>query len=1269
MTDTPLFQQFAQKYKSTLQAQPEWVRNLHTAPSNFVADIVGLPALPSDLAAIVGMLSGSETAAHLSETLAPGFVQSARNLSQDIRDRATELAGVDPAIQLADDGTLDIDPVRLLLQEGPGALVPLGTPAKMTQATTRTGKLANIAKKTGNVVKEVALPGVQGKYAIGAPIQLAVTAGGPYAVDAGLELVKNDGNEPLQEPELFFPNAPEPFFPQDTISEPELFFAEDQIKDSEDSGIMKKLLWGGLATLTGVAGVSVSTSARNAARKVRRDASSILTGTAEKLEDVPGSRVTTDIKTLQGPITDKKTVGAIQTVNRYAALENAVNKSETPDADLFTAKLRTTGSSDSLGSRTKDALLTGRLPNSKVRTTPLTNHYAQLAKLTPDQQALYDDALVAGTKIDQMLREQNNVWGNQTYQSLDAIRQRAFADPKVKPLIEEARQLYGDALKYAVDRGTMTQEAATQMRINNPNFVPTRLGKEAIEDSILDIFKNTEPEMKVSNNLFEKRNALDEGIMPGEVVPPSRMHSSYLTRLIRYTEQNGLRRDFIDQMLAPGSKKFVNAGGKQVFEKVAKPLEGRTVTILRGGKQEHYVVRDNAIWSALQFTPNKAVDTIALIDNIRYGVTRLRIEGTTGVANPFFAPVSSFYDAFSSLATVPKGRGLGALDEVLMRLSDGRFKLGSLDLTALASPVTGTAKVANAKIRLAISQSLDASLRNDGFISKTLGPAETQRLRDVMLRAYENSSFAVHQHYGGGSFGALDAIHDTSADDILRAISPQFVQETDTGIRALIETNGISRTYVNALHTIKASNRVQFTGTNIKRDISGTINMSNDELTKLVAQSRGIGGGDLGVRGGDPNTALGRVVQDYTRTKAYHNAMVQEFRTLYNAIKDDPAKVAGVMIVTNGAMLAAVAENMKDERWRDWFVNRLTPAQRGRTLYSKLIPDTYQPVAAAQITPMQRPAWSMTLEAYLALAGYKSIPDGDARDVQDVLNNVLINGWGISESDVLMTPIPDYVQPALSAYSAATSIGDPDQETFAINELGGQRFAQTNVFDENDPAVYRNLEKMMMEIFGAAGQVGTQMTYAALLSLNNNSDFMKTADNVAEAATDRFRQPTVSGYGSSLWGTDVRLSHTGEVTSAYFNKMENVQQVIEEYNRGVRGGGQLNNITQGVPLTQPGDSLIGTQVEKYGPIAQNLMKELQPLREEYSIVQKEIDGMNKRPGYIKPDAKHPTRNEYIATIKELETQMLEIINRYEEEFGVDFSRDINDLSSSPLSAR
>src|SRR5690606_16183581 len=153
--------------------------------------------------------------------------------------------------------------------------------------------------------------------------------------------------------------------------------------------------------------------------------------------------------------------------------------------------------------RMKHFFMTGQLPNSSVRSIQLSNHLNQLAKLTPEQQALYDDALSAGTKIDQMVKERNNVWGNQTYQSLDAIRTQAMADPQLKPLIEESRKLYRDAIQYAVDRGIMTQEKATELRIQNPNFSPTRLGRELDGEA---------PGAQGVGNLFEARDELTEGI-------------------------------------------------------------------------------------------------------------------------------------------------------------------------------------------------------------------------------------------------------------------------------------------------------------------------------------------------------------------------------------------------------------------------------------------------------------------------------------------------------------------------------------------------------------------------------------------------------------------------------------------------------------------------------------------------------------------------------------------------------------------------------------
>jgi len=1245
-----------------LKQQPKAVRDLATAPTNILSQIVNTPNVPSDLLMLTGALSGKQGLVDAGNAIR---WNAAGEMSQKLQDTGMEFAGVEPAIGIDEKtGKLKVDPLALVLQEGPGALIPMGLVNKGAQTTTKLGKAANLAA-------ELALPGVQGKYKVGAPIQLAATVGAPLALEkgldaAGVKLAEGQLDDPLNAAVLEDPLAMDKAVAATTptvadkgsLFDPLLAdpLNDTEFQDREDGWSLKNTIVTGLAVAAGVAGVAAAGQVRNTARAARKDAASILTGTRE-VESVPKTMQQTNIGDLRGPITDTKTVGAIQFANKNAALENALDKAKAPNADLFRAELTTTGSNDALGSRMKNFFLTGQLPNSKVRTVPLANHMNQLAKLKPEQQALYDDALNAGTKIDQMVKEQNNVWGNQTYQSLDAIRQRALADPQLKPLLEESRKMYHDAIQYAVDRGMMTQKKATELRIQNPNFVPTRLGIESLDDS------TGTPGV---GNLFEARDDLQSGIQPGELIAPSKLHTSYMSRLIKQAEINGLKRNFVDQMLAPGSKKFMVNGNQPVIEKVAKPMDGRTITIMRHGEPEHYVVRDNGIWSALQFAPNAAPRMNNWFDKMRQLTARGVVEGSTGLANPFFAPTSAWYDVASTFPTTPKGRALGPLDEILMRFSDGKVRLGNYDFSALASPITGTMKSYNAKAKLAFSQAFDASLRNDGFINQVLGPQETERLRDVMLRAYENSSYGIHQRFGGGSFGALDAIHDTNADDILKAISPDYVQGTDQSLRNLIQTNPVSRAYTNALHTIKASNRMQFTGSNIRRNMKGDVLNSDEELMKIVADSRNIGGGDLGVKGGDPNTKAGRAWQQYLSEVPYLNTAIQEPRALYNAIKKNPRAVAGTMMVMGGASLAAMAEQLKDPEFRDWYVNKLTPQQRARMLPGQLVPGTGKPVAAAQVTPFMRPAWSMMIEGYLTLGGYKNPVDPASQALQDGLASALMKSWGpaldVAVSDVLVNPIPPGVGAGLSGFSAVTSIGNPDQETFGLNELGGQRFTQTTVFDKDDPAVYRNLERMLDNMIGAASQTVVDAIHAQNISQKNNASMAKTLDNMAEATTDRFKQPTSAGLGSSMWGTDLRLSTTGPISEAFHTKSQNAEKIAAAFNSGVLAPG-MTSMSEGRPLVQGGQNLAGTEIERYGMAAKEVNKRLEDeVMPDYRALRKEIDAMGKRPGYIKPDAKHPTRNEYIASMKELEIRAMEIIDEYEELYGVDFSKGVSELS-------
>ena len=144
----------------------------------------------------------------------------------------------------------------------------------------------------------------------------------------------------------------------------------------------------------------------------------------------------------------------------------------------------------------------------------------------------------------------------------------------------------------------------------------------------------------------------------------------------------------------------------------------------------------------------------------------------------------------------------------------------------------------------------------------------------------------------------------------------------------------------------------------------------------------------------------------------------------------------------------------------------------------------------------------------------------------------------------------------------------------------------------------------------------------------------------------------------------MRLSNSGPISEAFHTKTKNADAIAAAFNSGVLAPG-MTNMSEGRPLVQGGQNLMGTEIERYGMAAKELNKLLEDeVMKDYRALRKEIDAMQKRPGYIKPDAKHPTRNEYIASMKELEVRALELIDEIEELYGVDFSKGVKELGET-----
>lgn len=1139
----------------------------------------------------------------------------------------------------------------------PGALLPVPAPRG-------TGPITN-------ALSEVLIPGLQNPTAAGAALSIGPELVASEAIASVTDPTFQSAVFGGREESIVTPGEPafDPELDDVPVERPPGMYTLDGVElipmEDTESDLSGEIAAGLLAIL-GLVGLRSAVRANRAARSVQEQEN--VQRLAGATPEQRGRQTTTQQQTtrggITGPVTGRMTAVETQLIDRDAPLFNALREAGVDEDtyELFRARTLTTAAPQPLSARLHDTAITGQLPNSPVRMPPLANHLEAISRLTPEQRALYNDGLIARTRLDDMNATGTDIWGigprAQNRTDLEAIVRAAEDDDIVLSLMNEANTMYQRMADYMLEAGVISADKRAAWATNAEHYSPLQTNFSR-DRQLGDVFEALEPSGTPEGLQFlDPRADLLQGVQPGQVAEPMRMHEQYMSKIVRNTENNRIRRDFVDTVMTHGLQ---DGNGNDIITKVGKQGND-TVTVRRGGVTEYYKITDPAIRNALYFRPQV---TAGILNTAR----RFAQEFTTGTARPDFVPVSLMYEMLSALPMVRSGRGLGPADEALNRLSGMTMAdFGLPDPSVVLSPLTGSMRqIAYANFMQGLSRSLDMQLRFDGVVTQAIGPQNTQKLRNVMMNAYERSTYRLFQQYGGGNNIFIENIMQGEVPSVVVDVAPNFARTISDDIATQFRADSFSRTYMMFLNSMHNSIRIQSAAASLSG--RGTRIVSDpDEIVRVMADVRQLTG-DVTRVGGDPSTVLGRGYQGVLSQSMYANHFVQVLAANARAMRDHPVRYWTTMglMATGGA--AFIMEQLRDNPVaQTHYWNDLTIEQRGQ--FMPIYEQDGSIKGLVMIPPEQRLLWSPFIESVGTTFGLKSGDPANVRDVHALLDAALSAEWTAQDvgdakygfvSTLGRSVLPDPVGPGIRAVAQpllGTEI--PNYATEVTSALTGEnipggsgRFQgfepRPNRLETSQNAEIIERGKLIVDaLFASSARLMIDSSNALARSLGQGRGVEGSLENASEAFFGPVREPTRTGPAQTMWGLDTRLNVSDATFRELQPKLDTISNVINQAFTQEVVAPQEGTRAPGAQTLSINPNARGTQLEVVGQRAAILQRWISSAYSTpMAALKREMDEIKIDPAFSDPVARRARENAITREMRALNYMALNQVKAYE----------------------
>ncbi len=912
-------------------------------------------------------------------------------------------------------------------------------------------------------------------------------------------------------------------------------------------------------------------------------------------------------------------------VNKHATLYEPIAKAFGKDSDEyldFESLVNTTADFQPMTARIYDFNVTGQYPHSTIKGQRLDVIMQVRSKISPEQDKLVNEILGARNALDDMKINNKTVWTNaidptktRTREALELVGNQPINDKAVQWLVDATSKFYSKTPDYLYENGIIPLSMKEFMQTNRKNFVHTGINFDE-STPMTNVFKQTEADLG-SGGMFEglAKRSVENGVAPGEGYKPLDLLEVYSQQLIRYTENNRMRKEFLELALQSGDY-------KNAIKVVKKPSKSNPniVTYLKNGKAIHVQVDDVDLRLALKFTPDK-------VDKFLSGMTSVANAFTTGIIN-VFAPVAATLEVTAAIPLRPVGTKLGK--------------------GFLVSPITGTVRSVSSDAARSISRNLEASLVNDGYFVKTFGAENTAKLARIMTRAYENSLQRMVDRNGSGYAAYTTSVLDSQQGTQMQRLAPSLVKRMTTNGWSRAKALPILRQYVLINKAMYGSVRHQYFGKNrIKKNKNMTQAEIDQHNQRIASKTNNLTGNfansgragtlsEAGTMVEKAGALVGKTNKYGTTTVQYLNIFEQVMAQTARALSTKEGRrifFTGMATVSIGSV-GIMAAQLTNKENRAEFLSR-TAGQRATSIVIYGKPG--EVILELPIDHQARPFYSPFMESFLTVFGYKndtaeflgdSIAEGDFSAVYNLISENL-NGWSEENSrDVydglnrsMQTYLPDLVPVPVNMFAGAVtgenlSAGfgrfGAEKQPKDKSDIGQLTRADTNAIQQRITAILNSQLGATMK----AVQTGAE---AWVNERGNGADLLQSMQTAASVAG--YIQSERVPFKSSLWGAETfekRMSLQDAAGSLVYDKGLAISDMRKRYTMQVRSEGQssVSGRSPTINFTVT-ESLRGTPAGEIISRTAQLDGSLRFLRSDIKNIKMQIQSDKNNPTYLR----------------------------------------------------
>lgn len=894
-----------------------------------------------------------------------------------------------------------------------------------------------------------------------------------------------------------------------------------------------------------------------------------------------------------------------------------------------------------MSSRVLTASYAGELPNS-VRTIPNLAVQAQkAANLDPDRLQLLNNALSSADYLDTIAAfnraNPNNLVTSiptadgsftHTVGSLNRTVADAQADPVLRDIILNERLTYDGLRRYLQEQGAITLQQSAEWAQKFPNYAPRQIAKTS-GDSLLKQASLALPDQERSRDLSD--DVLEaliprvddplKTVKPGEGLPPLLSKERYVQSAIRWVMENNAKRNYVDTMRRHSGDTF--------FKPVDASKKGgeNVITFKRNGVSEYYRVNDNTLYNAMLFKPAKIVP-------IMNGMRQFYQSTLTGMLNPLFVPASLAYEVSTAPLLAMKGYGVGPLDEILLKLTNGKMSASKylVDPTVLLSPVTGTTRHLYGAFLKEFSARLQASGATNGMFSRSLGALgiDASALGKVMENAYINSMHYAFNSRGGATTVAMDGGAEGLRSSMAE-LAPKIVLNhmrrmsgQDAGVLTKWHATNLSRGYSALMNAFHNSVKLQSFAANAHRYEGETAAQFAKRQSRNALHARRLTG--------DPTlTGDNQIARFFASTSPYANVAAQTLFQHARAIYDHPTRYAltlGAVGYATWGWLNSLQQADPEMMQKYW---QLTPQQRASKGVPLYLDDTNNIVYFPLGQELRIVTGPMT-ELYGAVSGAVD-PEGKARSRESntLIGRALNDMFGnVDERDmeainqslgnvVLNQILPDPIGPGPGVILGALGMKPGDVVSSIIPGMEGRGITNapsSRITPDEGTSVVGNTLTAQMEIIlqEATGGIANSIinsinTWGRVVE--GDTTPMQDAGAILQAAIDPYREQTrgrpevLKLDAPTLGAREARMNLNDTVSTLVRNSNENVKKILE-YSTRIQAGpatdlsvGAMRLESQDNAKLRGAMNVIASRTKAYQEEIQPYVQQLNRLREQY----------------------------------------------------------------------